>query len=169
MGRLLKKPAYMGLLLTFSLILSYVETLLPMPFALPGMKLGLGNLAVLLTLYLAGGREAFLLNLLRILLSGFLFGSLYGILYSMAGAALSFLAMLAAKGTGRFGVAGVSMAGGVFHNVGQLLAAALIVRTKGLFWYLPPLLLSGVVTGFLIGAAGRETLRALSGLFRRLP
>lgn len=146
-----KHPAYLGMILAFALILGYVESLIPFSFGVPGMKLGLANLAVLLTLYQSGTGEAFLIDLLRIVLSGFLFGNLYGILYSLAGGILSFAAMVFAKRTGRLSICGVSIAGGVFHNVGQISVAAFVVETKGLYYYMPPLLIAGVVTGFLIG------------------
>lgn len=142
--------------LAFALILGYVEMLIPISFGIPGMKLGLANLAVLLALYRFGIKEAFLIDILRIVLSGFLFGNLYGILYSLAGGILSFLIMTLAKKTGRFGMSGVSMAGGVFHNIGQLAVAALVVETKGIFYYLPPLLVAGVITGFLIGMLAQQ-------------
>ena len=128
-------PAYPGMMLAFALILGYVETLIHMPIGIPGIKLGL-------TLYQSGVRKAFLIDVLRIFLSGFLFGSLYGILYSLAGGLLSFLVMAAAKKLRCFGISGVSMAGGVFHNVGQIAMAAFVVETRGLYYYLPPLLIA---------------------------
>ncbi|MBO5094551.1 MAG: Gx transporter family protein [Lachnospiraceae bacterium] len=159
------KTAWMGMFLAEALILGYVESLIPFSFGIPGMKLGLANLAVLLALYRIGTKEAFLIDVLRIVLSGFLFGSLYSILYSMAGGVLSFLAMLLLKKTGRLSVAFVSVAGGVSHNVGQLAVAAFVVETKGLFYYLPPLLVSGAVTGLLLGMIAERVLQ--SGFFLR--
>ncbi len=153
-----KRTAVLGMLLAFALILGYVESLLPFTFGIPGVKLGLANLAVLLTLCLAGVKEAFLIDLLRIIVSGFLFGSLYSLLYSLAGGMLSFCAMCAAKRTKYLGTTGVSIAGGVFHNVGQLAMAAFVVETKGIFYYLPALLVSGVLTGFLIGLVTEQVL-----------
>jgi heptaprenyl diphosphate synthase len=141
----------MGLILALALILSYIESLFPFFFGVPGMKLGLANLAVVLILYMYGAKEAFLLNILRVLLAGFLFGNLYMILYSLAGAILSFIVMVIVKRTNRFSIAGVSMAGGVFHNVGQALVAMVVIDTLGVLYYLPPLLVAGVVTGGLIG------------------
>ena len=160
-------PAYPGMMLAFALILGYVETLIPMPIGIPGIKLGLANLAVLLTLYQSGVRKAFLIDVLRIFLSGFLFGSLYGILYSLAGGLLSFLVMAAAKKLRCFGISGVSMAGGVFHNVGQIAMAAFVVETRGLYYYLPPLLIAGVITGFLNGTLGGQILSRIPGPYYR--
>ncbi len=152
-----EKTAYMGLLLSFALILSYVESLVPFFFGIPGMKLGLANLAVMLALYLFGGREAFLLNLLRILLSSVLFGNMSTFLYSAAGGFFSFFAMTIMKKRKTFSMIGVSMGGGVFHNIGQILAAFLIVRTYGIFYYVPALLAAGVVTGGLNGIIASHT------------
>lgn len=157
------KTAYMGLLLAFALILSYVESLIPFFFGVPGMKLGLANLAVLLALYLFGGREAFLLNVLRILLSSFLFGNMSMFFYSAAGGIFSFLVMLLMKRVKKFSMIGVSMGGGVFHNVGQVLVAFFVVRTEGIFYYVPALLVMGVVTGGLNGSIAAQIYPYLQG------
>lgn len=145
------KTAYMGLLLAFALILSYVESLNPFFFGIPGMKLGLANLAVLLTLILFGAGEALTINVGRILIASFMFGNMSMLLYSMAGGLLSFLIMVLLKKTKKFSITGISMGGGVFHNIGQLLVAFIVVETKSIFYYLPVLLVAGVVTGFLNG------------------
>lgn len=157
------KTAYMGLLLAFALLLSYVESLIPFFFGVPGMKLGLANLAVLLALYLFGGREAFLLNVLRILLSSFLFGNMSMFFYSAAGGIFSFLVMLLMKRVKKFSMIGVSMGGGVFHNVGQVLVAFLVVRTEGIFYYAPALLVMGIVTGGLNGVIAAQIYPYLQG------
>lgn len=169
----MRRTVELGFLLALALILSYVESLIPFSFGIPGIKLGLPNLIVLLLLYetlsgeaeearpplFSGGeREALLVNGLRVVLSGFLFGSLYGILYALAGAAFSFIAMLLGRRAGRFSMVGVSILGGVFHNVGQLLVAMAVVETFAVVYYAPFLILSGTVTGALLGLAGRELL-----------
>lgn len=158
-----KKTAYMGLLLSFALILSYVESLIPLFFGVPGMKLGLANLAVLLALYLFGGKEALLLNVLRILLSSVLFGNMSMFFYSAAGGLFSFFVMLLMKKMKKFSMIGVSMSGGVFHNIGQVLVAFAVVRTEGIFYYVPALLVMGVVTGGLNGIIAAQTYPYLSG------
>ena len=145
------KIAYMGLLLAFALILSYVESLIPFFFGIPGIKLGLANLAVLLTLVLFGAKEAFIMNLGRILISSFLFGNIAMLFYSMAGAVISFLILLFMKKTKKFSITGISMGGGVFHNIGQFFVAFFVVQTESVFYYLPILLTAGVGTGFLNG------------------
>ena len=151
-----KKTAYLGVLLCFALILSYVESLVPFSFGVPGAKLGLANLAVVLVLYRYGWREAILLNVMRVVLAGFIFGNLFMVMYSLAGAVCSFMAMCAFKKTGKFGMAGVSMAGGIFHNVGQAAVAVFVTETAGVVYYLPALMAAGVATGLVIGIAARE-------------
>jgi len=145
------RVAYGGLLLAFALVLSYVETLIPFFFGVPGMKLGLANLAVLLTLYLFGEKEALGLNIGRIVIASFLFGNMSMLLYSAAGGIVSFFMMAVMKRSKRFGMIGVSMGGGVLHNLGQLAVAFLVTETKGIFYYMPMLLLAGIGAGFLNG------------------
>lgn len=158
-----EKTAYMGVLLSFALILSYVESLIPFYFGAPGIKLGLANLAVVLVLYRYGWKEAAVLNGMRVLLAGFLFGNLFMILYSLAGAACSFLIMCILKKTGKFSVMGVSMAGGVFHNAGQTGVAFFVTKTAGVAYYLPVLIIAGAVTGMLIGMTAGEVLKHTQG------
>lgn len=163
----MRRTAELGLLLAMALILSYVESLIPFSFGIPGIKLGLPNLIVLLLLY--DGRrvsEALLVNGLRIVLSGFLFSNLYAILYALAGAAFSFLAMLAGRRTKRLSMMGVSVLGGVFHNVGQLLVAMAVVETMAVAYYVPFLIVAGTVTGALLGFAGMELLPYLRRIGR---
>lgn len=153
----------LGMLLAFALILAYVESLLPLPFGVPGMKLGLPNLAVLLVLYRFGGKEALSVNLARVVLSGFLFGNFASILYSLSGALLSFFIMSVCKKGKRFGVVGVSVAGGCAHNLAQAAVAAMVTSTGQIFYYLPPLIVCGSLTGFGLGLAARGVLARLPG------
>ncbi|MCM1252591.1 MAG: Gx transporter family protein [Clostridium sp.] len=153
-----KKVVLPGFLLALSMILSYIESVLPFAVGIPGVKLGLPNLVVVLLLYTYGAREAFIVNFLRILLSGFLFGNLYSILYALAGAVCSFIMMLCLRKTGCFSIAGVSIGGGVFHNIGQILVAIIVVETYAPVFYLPFLLIAGAVTGFLIGIVAMKLL-----------
>lgn len=162
-----KKTAYMGVFLAFALILSYIESLIPFYFGIPGMKLGLANLIVVVMLYLAGTKEAFFLSVLRILLSGFLFGNMFGILYSLAGGLLSFFVMWLVKKTGHFHTITVSVCGGIFHNVGQLLVAALVVENYNVLYYMPVLLVAGILTGFVIGVLADELGKRLKFLFQK--
>ena len=153
-----KKTALLGFLLALSLILSYIESILPFSVGIPGIKLGLPNLVVILILYVYSAKEALTVNLLRILLSGFLFGNLYSILYALAGAICSFCLMLFLRKTKCFSIAGVSIGGGVFHNIGQILVAVFVVDTFAPAFYLPFLIIAGAVTGFLIGIAALRLL-----------
>ena len=151
-----RKIAYLGVFLALALILSYVESLIPFYFGIPGVKLGLTNLIVVVMLYCTGTKEAGGVSVARILLAGFLFGNLFSILYSLAGGVLSFIVMCLLKKTGRFHVISVSVTGGISHNIGQLIAAAFVVETYDIFYYMPFLLIAGVATGFVIGMLAQE-------------
>ena len=155
------RVAVFGVFTALALIFSYVELLLPINFGIPGAKLGLANLVIIIVLYKTDWKEALLLSVVRIVLAGFLFGNLFGILYSLAGGILSLAVMALLKRSGAFSIIGVSMAGGVSHNVGQLIMAMLVVETYAVGYYLPVLLIAGLITGTLIGIAGREMLKRL--------
>ncbi len=144
-----------------AMILSYVESLIPVFFGVPGMKLGLTNLLVVFALYRWGGREALIVNFMRILLTGFLFGNPYSIAYSLSGGFLSLAGMAFLKRTGLFSVIGVSMAGGILHNAGQIGVAIGVTDNYRLIHYFPVLLLTGCLTGFLIGILSDELLRRI--------
>ncbi len=158
------KAAYFGVFTALALIFSYVETLIPIHVGIPGVKLGLANLVVVIALYRIGVREAYVLSIVRVILAGFLFGNLFAILYSFAGGLLSLTIMVFLKKTEKFSVLGVSMAGGVFHNVGQLMMATIVLESLSITYYLPVLMISGVVTGFLIGIVSNEMLKRVKGL-----
>ena len=155
------KVAYFGVFTALALIFSYVETLIPINFGIPGAKLGLANLVIVTVLYKARWQDAFLLSVIRIVLAGFIFGNLFAILYSLAGGLLSLAAMTMIKQRGSFSVIGGSMAGGVTHNIGQLIVAMLVVETYQVGYYLPVLMISGLVTGALIGLVCKEVIRRL--------
>ena len=146
-----KKISACGLLVALAMIFSYIETLIPINLGLPGMKLGIANLVIVIGLYLLKPHEVLLISLVRIFLIGFLFGNGMSILYSLAGGLVSFFAMLLLKRSEKFSVVGVSLFGGSMHNVGQLFIAAAVVENAKIFYYLPPLLCVGCVTGILIG------------------
>ena len=149
-----------------ALIFSYIETLIPIQFGTPGIKLGLANLVVVIVLFKTGWKEALLLSVTRIVLAGFIFGSLFSIVYSLAGGVLSLGIMTLLARTGRFSVAGVSMAGGVSHNIGQLIVAMLAVETYQVGYYLPVLLIAGLITGAVIGAVAGEVLKRIRNIER---
>ena len=158
------RVAYFGVFTALALIFSYVESLIPFQIGIPGVKLGLANLIIVIALYKMSLREAYLLSVTRVVLSGFLFSNLFSILYSLAGALLSLTVMAALKRTGGFSVTGVSIAGGVMHNVGQLIVAMFVVQTFSVSYYIPVLLAAGLVTGLVIGVAADSMLRRLTGL-----
>lgn len=154
-----KKIAYLGLLVALAFIFSYIETLIPVNIGVPGAKLGLANLVIIVALYTIGERNAFLLSMVRIVLVGFTFANLASMLYSLAGGILSFLAMCIAKRSGKLSTTGVSVVGGVFHNVGQILMAIWVVKTASLVYYLPVLIIAGLASGVAIGILGAMVIK----------
>ena len=151
-----KKVAILGVFLALALICSYVESLIPFYFGVPGMKLGLTNVVVLLLLYFFGAKEALLVSVMRILLSGFMFSNAFSILYSLAGGILSWAVMLLLKKTGRFHMVSISICGGITHNLGQILVAMVVVKNYYIFGYFPFLFIGGGITGLLIGLVAQE-------------
>lgn len=162
------KAAYLGVFAALAMIFSYLESLIPLPIGIPGIKLGLANLLVVVAMYKIGEKEAFAISIVRIILSGFLFANLFSIIYSLAGGILSFFVMWLLKKQGSFSVFGVSMAGGVSHNVGQILIAMYVVETFSVAYYIPVLLVAGLLTGFVIGVGTREILKRLNSLEMRI-
>ena len=156
-----KKIAYYGLCIALAFVLSYVESLFPTFIAVPGVKLGLTNLVVLIALVKIGKKDAFFINMIRILLVGLTFGTAFSLLYSFAGGILSFLVMMLFYGKNRFSVIGVSVAGGVAHNVGQILVAMMVLESKALVYYLPVLILSGTLAGVVVGILCGEVVKRL--------
>ena len=151
-----KKVARMGVFIALAMIFSYIEVLIPINFGIPGVKLGIANIVTVTSLYMFSTGEAFGISVIRIVLMGILFGNGMSLLYSLAGGLLSFLAMWLGKKTKWFSVMGVSMAGGVFHNVGQILAVMFVIKNTMFVAYLPILLVAGLVTGYLIGALANK-------------
>lgn len=160
-----KKIAYVSLLVAIALIFSYVEILIPFNFGIPGVKLGLANVISIISIYLFGPYIALVIVVLRILLSGFLFGNLYSILYSLCGGILSIIAMSVIKKTNKFSIYGVSMCGGVFHNIGQLIVAMITVNQMKISYYGPILIVSGMIMGLLVGFLSNQILIRLKHMF----
>ena len=158
------RVAYFGVFTALALIFSYVETLIPINFGIPGIKLGLANLIIIIALYKMSVKEAYALSVVRIVLAGFMFGNLFSIIYSLAGGILSLSVMALLKKTDKFSLFGISMAGGVFHNVGQLIVAILVMENLNIAYYMPVLLISGLLTGFVIGLVAGEMLKRLTKL-----
>lgn len=156
-----KKIAFYGLLIALAFVLSYIESLIPVFIAIPGAKLGLTNLVVLIALERFGKKDAFIINMIRILLVGFTFGNTFSLLYSFAGGSLSFLIMILLKKTKKFSLVGISVSGGVGHNIGQIMVAAFVLESKVLIYYLPFLLIIGTIAGVIIGILSAEILKRI--------
>lgn len=145
------KLTVMALTTALAMILSFIESQIPAFVAVPGVKVGLANIAVVFALYKLGWKEAVAVSLVRVVLVSMLFGSLASMFYSLAGAALSLIGMGLLKMSGKFTEIVVSVAGGILHNIGQIAMACLILETDVLRYYLPFLILSGTVAGVVIG------------------
>lgn len=150
-----RRVALDGILVALAMIFSYMETFIPFNFGVPGIKLGLANLVVLLGLTFLPAVDVLLVSVVRIVLSSLLFGNVMSLWYSLAGGLLSFLCMWLLTRREGYSIIGISMAGGVMHNVGQVITAAIIVKTIQLTWYLPVLLVAGLVTGAIIGTLAK--------------
>lgn len=152
------KVATYGMLIALAFVFSYIEFLIPIPLPvyIPGLKLGLANIVVLVALYSLGVKEAFVISCVRVILVGFTFGNMFGILYSLAGGILSWIIMSIMKKVTSFSVIGVSIAGGIAHNIGQIIMASIVMETTGMIGYLPILLISGTITGILTGILGNS-------------
>ena len=153
--------ARVGLMASLALIFSYVEAIIPYNPGIPGIKLGIANVVTVIALYRFGPKDAVAVSIIRVVIAGLLFNGLFGMLYSLAGAALSLAGMIMLKKTGLFSVTGVSMAAGVLHNLGQLLMAAALIEDLRIFFYFPVLMFSGIAAGILVGIISALVLRAL--------
>ena len=146
-----KKLTVMALTTAVAMILSFVESQIPAFVAVPGVKVGLANIAVVFALYRMGWKEAAAISLVRVVMVSMLFGSIASLFYSLAGAVLSLAGMGLLKKTGRFTEIMVSVTGGILHNIGQIAMACLILETAALRYYLPFLLVSGIIAGVVVG------------------
>lgn len=148
----IRNVAFYGLMIALALIFSYLESFIPVNalIPIPGVKLGLANIVVLFALYTMTFRDAIIIAIIRIVIAGLLFGNPMTIAYSLAGGLLSLVVMWLLKKTS-LSMMGVSMVGGIFHNIGQLIVAVLLTETIQISYYLPVLLISGMVTGLLMG------------------
>lgn len=151
-----KKVAISGMLLASSFILSYIEQLFPIAVGIPGIKLGFGNLVILLGFYLLPWKTVILIDICKVILGNILFGNVMAISFSMAGAICSFVCMYLLYKTKKFSPIGISAAGGVFHNIGQIMVASIVVETYSVLYYLPVLFISGLLTGILLGIIGNQ-------------
>lgn len=155
------KVGQAAILAALAMIFSYIEAILPFSVSIPGVKLGIANLVIVIALYRLDFKFALIINVIRIFIVGFLFTGAFGILYSLAGGMLSLVVMLLVKKAKVFSVVGVSLAGGVAHNLGQLITAALIVTNAKIFLYFPILIFSGLFSGIAIGIVAGLVLERL--------
>ncbi len=163
-----KWVALYGMLISLAFIFSYIEAVIPIPIPIPGVKLGLANLVSIVGLYTVGIKGTIAVSLVRIVLVGFTFGNLSSMIYSLAGGTVSLIFMILLKKTGKFSQVGVSIMGGIGHNIGQLTAAALITETAGVFYYLPFLMVAGVIAGAVIGLLGGLVTARIQSVVKRL-
>ncbi len=154
-----------ALLIALSMVFSYIEMLIPMPIPIPGIKIGLANLVIVVALYMLGDFDAMIISLTRILLVGITFGNLSMMLYSLAGGLLSIVLMIVAKKTKLLSIVGVSIIGGVFHNIGQILLATTVIENIKMLYYLPILLVAGAITGLVIGIVSKSVLDKIGDIY----
>ena len=157
-----KRVALAGIFVSLALIFSYVESLIPFNFGIPGIKLGLANVVVVTGLYLMKLPDVCLISLIRIFVSGLLFGNMMSLIYSLSGGILSLIVMILLRKTEKFSVIGVSIAGAVCHNVGQIAAAILVTGVPVIAYYLPVLIGVGIVTGAVMGIIASRVLVILT-------
>jgi heptaprenyl diphosphate synthase len=150
-GHRTKNMAITALMVALALIFSYIEAIIPYNPGIPGVKLGIANIVTLIALYLLSTKHAWAVSVIRVLIAGLLFNGVFAAVYSLAGAIVSLTGMILLKKSNLFSIAGVSMAGGVLHNMGQLIMAALLLQDSKIFLYFPVLLFSGMITGIIIG------------------
>lgn len=158
------KTAYLGVFAALAIIFGYLECLIPFHIGIPGVKLGIANIITVVMLYQMGTKEAGIITIVRVLVVGFLFSNAFSIIYSLAGCLMSLLTMTLLKKRKGFSIYGISMAGGVAHNVGQLAMAAFVMETGNIWYYFPVLLISGVLTGLVIGIVSNEMLKRIKDL-----
>ena len=156
--------AFLGLFTAYAMILSFVESQIPSPTngVIPGVKLGLPNIAIIIVLYRFGFKEALIVSMLRVLLTSLLFGNFESMLFSIAGAFLSFMMMLLLKNA--FDIVTVSIVGAVSHNVGQIFMAIFITDTPALLSWLPALMITGVIAGVLVGLVASTAYKRIVSL-----
>lgn len=162
-----KKTALFALCIALAFTLSYLESLISIPFGVPGIKLGLANSVVLMALYLLGKKEAFAISMIRILLSGLLFGGAFSLLYSFTGGILSYFVMLLAIKSKKLSTVGVSVLGAAVHNTGQIIVAGAVMQTVRIVYYLPVLLVSGAVTGVAVGILSGVVVARLNNIINK--
>ena len=161
-----KRMVTLSALIAVAMILSYVESMIPAFVAVPGVKMGLSNIAAVFALYFLGWPYAICVSLVRVCLSALLFGNVVGLIYSLSGAALALLVMILLKNFDLFSNVGVSVAGGICHNAGQIIAACIVMKTSASSVYFIPLIISGTVSGVLIGVVSGMLVERLKKIIK---
>ncbi len=164
MKKEVKKLSLLAILIAISLVFSYVDSLIVLPFAIPGIKLGIANIVIIYTLYKLGIKESIIVSLLRLILSSILFGSLLTFGYSLAGAILSLTLMIILKYKTSFSMVAISILGAIMHNFGQILVAIILMDTKEIILYLPLLAITGTISGIGVGLLSVLVLKYTKGL-----
>ena len=159
-----KNIAAFGVYVALAMIFSYIELQIPPLVAIPGIKLGLPNVVIIIALYKFGWKEAILINILRVLLVSVLFGTVLSLLYSVAGAILSLFVMIILKKSKIFSTVLVSVFGAISHNIGQITVAIFVLETSELLYYLPVLLITGTISGLLLGLIGATVVKKLDNI-----
>ena len=156
----IKKCARLSMLSAVAIILSILESIIPF-FYIPGIKIGLANIIIFATLYLYGSKEAFYVSILRIIVVGFLRTGLFSstFLFSISGAIFSLIIMILLKKTNLFSIIGISIAGSIFHSIGQLCMAFIIIKNMSIYMYLPVMLILSVITGLFTGYMSKEIVK----------
>ena len=160
----IKQIAMMAILIALSFVLSYVDSLIVLPFGIPGIKLGIANIAIIYTLYKIGAKEATVVSILRLVLSSILFGSVLTFLYSLVGAVLSLSLMIILKKYTNLALITISISGAVLHNIGQIIVAVIVMATKEIVFYLPILIITGILSGIGVGILSVLTIKYTKNL-----
>lgn len=159
-----KRITYTGMFVAIAMVFSYLESMIPVNIAVPGIKLGLANMVTIVVMYRLRISDAWIVSLVRVVLSSLLFGNMTVMVYSMAGAVLSLLVMTLCRKKDLFGLLGTSILGGVSHNAGQIAMAALLMKSGNIMLYMPVLCISGSIAGVCIGLAGAVLVRKLPSI-----
>ncbi len=159
-----KKVAYLSIFVSLALIVSYIESQIPTFIPVPGIKLGLPNIVIIFLLYKTSAKDAVIVNILRVFISALLFGNMVSLLYSISGAFLSLTLMIILKKLTKLSKITVSVTGGVSHNIGQIIMASIVTSTAELVYYLPALLISGTISGIVIGIVSAGLVKKLENV-----
>lgn len=159
-----KRITYTGMFVAIAMVFSYLESMIPVNIVVPGVKLGLANMVTIVVMYRLRISDAWIVSLVRVVLSSLLFGNMTVMVYSMAGAVLSLMVMTLCRKKDLFGLLGTSILGGVSHNAGQIAMAALLMKSGNIMLYMPVLCISGTIAGVCIGLAGAVLVRKLPAI-----